>query len=123
MTGRDGGAVTVRGRHRVRGFALVEVLVALVILAVGLSGSAALQLLAVRMGEEARWREQAVSETRAILDSLQLVEHSGTGSRTLGPMVLRWRTLGSEPRRTAEVVVLQDGEGGEGSMKFLATLH
>ena len=52
-----------------RGVGLIEVLIALVVLAFGLLGIAAMQLTALRNSESSLKRSQAIAETYAILDA------------------------------------------------------
>jgi type IV pilus assembly protein PilV len=54
-----------------RGVGLIEVLIALVVLAFGLLGIAAMQLTALRNSQSALQRSQAVAETYAILDAMR----------------------------------------------------
>ena len=54
-----------------RGVGLVEVLVAVVVLAFGLLGIAAMQLTSLRNSQSALERSQAVAQTYAILDAMR----------------------------------------------------
>lgn len=54
-----------------RGVGLVEVLIAVVVLAFGLLGIAAMQLTALRNSQSALERSQAVAQTYAILDAMR----------------------------------------------------
>lgn len=60
-----------RGNRLQRGFTMVEVLVALVVLAVGLLGVAALYLDTLRGGRSALYRQQAVSLAADLGDRLR----------------------------------------------------
>jgi len=57
--------------RRQRGVGLVEVLVAVVVLAFGLLGIAAMQLTSLRNSQSALERSQAVAQTYAILDAMR----------------------------------------------------
>ncbi|MUV14413.1 type IV pilus modification protein PilV [Noviluteimonas gilva] len=58
-------------RRTQRGVGLVEVLIAVVVLAFGLLGIAAMQLTALRNSQSALERSQAVAQTYAILDAMR----------------------------------------------------
>jgi type IV pilus assembly protein PilV len=60
-----------RGPGRVAGVGMIEVLIAVVILAFGLLGIAALQLTALRKSQSSLERSQATVETYAILDAMR----------------------------------------------------
>lgn len=62
-------SVVAAGRER--GFTLIEVLVAVLVLGVGLLGVAAMQAAALRNGQSALERSQAVVQTYAILDAMR----------------------------------------------------
>jgi len=57
--------------RRQRGVGLVEVLIAVVVLAFGLLGIAAMQLTSLRNSQSALERSQAVAQTYAILDAMR----------------------------------------------------
>ncbi len=59
------------GPRRVTGVGLIEVLIAVVILAFGMLGVAALQAASLRNGESALERSQATAQTYAILDAMR----------------------------------------------------
>lgn len=65
-----------------RGFTLVEVLVALVVLEVGLLGTVGTVVLASRILSSAEQRERAVVQTGLLLDSLAGVAGAGSGLRS-----------------------------------------
>ena len=74
------------GRHRVRGVGLIEVLVAVAILAFGLLGIAALQATALRNSQSSYERSQAVTQTYSILDRMRAnlnVVHAGGYDTTM----------------------------------------
>ncbi|MDR6992783.1 type IV pilus modification protein PilV [Luteimonas sp. 3794] len=65
-----------RGKHldaarRQRGVSLIEVLVAVVVLGVGLLGTAALQATALRGGQSSFESSMAVAQTNSILESIR----------------------------------------------------
>ncbi|MBN8480627.1 MAG: type IV pilus modification protein PilV [Xanthomonadales bacterium] len=59
------------GRSVLRGFTLLEVLIALVILSFGLLGLAALQAYSVKTNQSAHFRSQATALANMMLDSLR----------------------------------------------------
>ena len=58
-------------RHYVRGMSLIEVMVSVLILAVGLLGIAAMQSYALRGGQGSLESSQAVMQTGAILEAMR----------------------------------------------------
>jgi len=58
-------------QHRAAGFSLVEVLVAILVLAVGMLGVAALQATALRNTQSSFERTQAVVESYSIIDAMR----------------------------------------------------
>lgn len=60
-----------RVRRHVMGVGMIEVLIAIVILAFGLLGIAALQMTALRNSQSALQRSQATVQTYAILDAMR----------------------------------------------------
>jgi type IV pilus assembly protein PilV len=58
-------------KSRSRGFGLIEVLVAVLVMALGMLGIAALQAVALRNSQSAYQRSQGVMETYAILDAMR----------------------------------------------------
>jgi len=61
----------LHGHRSNRGMSLIEVLIAVLILAIGLLGVAALQATALRNAQGSLARSQAVMESYAILDSIR----------------------------------------------------
>ena len=62
-----------------RGFSLIEVLVALLVLAIGLLGLAALQTTGLKFGHQSYERTQAVLQAYDVIDRMR-ANKSGTGS-------------------------------------------
>lgn len=60
-----------RGPRNVAGVGMIEVLIAIVILAFGLLGIAALQMTALRSSQSSLQRSQATVQTYAILDAMR----------------------------------------------------
>lgn len=56
---------------RPQGFSLIEVLIAITILAVGLLGVAALQTMSVRVNQSANFRSQATALAATMLDAMR----------------------------------------------------
>lgn len=77
-------------RSRTRGFTLVEVLVAMIVISVGLLGIAGLQLTAKRSGHQAWQRGLAVSYANDLVERIRMnpaaaaAYHTGLGSNALG---------------------------------------
>ncbi|HYP79313.1 MAG TPA: type IV pilus modification protein PilV [Steroidobacteraceae bacterium] len=63
--------IQTRARNRVRGFTLVEALVALLALSIGLLGVAGLQLAGLRANLSASWRSQGTYLAYDILDRMR----------------------------------------------------
>jgi type IV pilus assembly protein PilV len=64
-------AVSAAYRRRQRGFGLIEVLVAVVVLSIGLLGLAGLQLRTMRNNESSFERGMAVVETHSIVEAMR----------------------------------------------------
>jgi prepilin-type N-terminal cleavage/methylation domain-containing protein len=88
------------------GFTLVEVIVALPILAVGVLGAAGTFTLAARLLREAEARSGAVGVAAMVLDSLTLAPRPETGERREGRYNLRWST---RPLGGATMIELEVG--------------
>lgn len=76
----------IPGPNNVRGVGLIEVLVAVAILAFGLLGIAALQATALRNSQSSYQRSQAVTQTYSIMDRMRAnltVVHAGGYNTTL----------------------------------------
>src|SRR5690606_11407918 len=65
------GAIVMAARGRQGGASLIEVLVAVLIMAIGLLGIAAMQTAALRNNQSALERSQAVIQSYAILDAMR----------------------------------------------------
>ena len=65
------GRARAPARHRIGGFSMIEVLIALVILAVGLLGLALLQTMNLRYTKSAELRTQAVNLAGELLDTMR----------------------------------------------------
>ncbi len=72
-------------RYKTRGVGLIEVMVAILVLAVGLLGIAALQATTLRSSQGSLERSQAVIQTYGILDSMRAnAAAAGGGAYTIG---------------------------------------
>ena len=60
-----------RGPGRVRGMSLIEVMVSMLVLAIGLLGMAAMQSLALRGGQSSLESSQAVMQTTSIIEAIR----------------------------------------------------
>jgi prepilin-type N-terminal cleavage/methylation domain-containing protein len=81
----------MNGRMRPRcGYSLVEVVVALVILAVGLLGSVGLVETAARSVAEALSIEAALTLAEGVADSLTTLGWQASGDRSEGPFLVSW---------------------------------
>jgi prepilin-type N-terminal cleavage/methylation domain-containing protein len=74
-----------------RGFSLVEVVVALVILQVGVLATMTLTVTALDTLRVAEEVERAVTAIRLVADSLERESAAGTGTVMRGPVTVRWR--------------------------------
>lgn len=90
-----------------RGFTLVEVIVALVILEVGIVGAAGTMVLASRALAEAEHLERAVSALEGVVDSLGADGVGGAGARPFPGGEVRW----GDPVGYAVAVVAVDAAG------------
>jgi type IV pilus assembly protein PilV len=61
----------LRNPRRARGFSMIEVLIALIILAVGLLGFALLQTMSLRFAQSANYRTQATNLAYDLLDQMR----------------------------------------------------
>lgn len=66
-----------RGIRREQGFTLIEVMIAIVVLAVGLLGFALLQTMNVRFTQSANYRSQATNLSYEMLDQIRVNRISG----------------------------------------------
>jgi prepilin-type N-terminal cleavage/methylation domain-containing protein len=86
-----------------RGFTLVEVLMAMVVLEVGFLGVAGTLLLAARTMRRAESLERAVTEAGRVYDSVSSLGDVGAGEAPVAVGRLRWRV---DADRTLHVEVL-----------------
>ncbi len=68
---RHRGGITIRARHRARGFTLIEALIALLVLSIGLLGVAAMQLASLQANNGAFQRTQATFLAQDIADRMR----------------------------------------------------
>jgi Tfp pilus assembly protein PilV len=80
------------------GGSLVEILVAMVLCAIGLSASAATGIAALRLADRASASTRLVLRTGAVLDSLMTVTGPVAGISAAGTDTLRWLVAGAEAR-------------------------
>lgn len=95
------------------GFGLVELIVALTILAVGVLGLAAAAVAAHRAFMTADALERAAGAAAVVLDSLLQQRAIGAGERTLHDATVRWTAVaGARGMTTIDVIVsVEDGNG------------
>lgn len=109
-----GGRNSEANGSRVRaGYTLVEVIVAMTLLAVGLVGIVAMEGLAVRWLREAEAHSDAIEVAGTVLDSLLTVAVPEAGERTESRYQVRWATepVGMMTRIDLEVAY-HDGTAG-----------
>ena len=87
------GAVLHNFHNHSRGSTLIEVLIALLVLAVGLLGMAGLQMQALRSSHDAYLRTQA---TMLAVDGVEWLKASGTDEAGLGNLLTDWQQAVSE---------------------------
>jgi type IV pilus assembly protein PilV len=68
---RVGGGISMSRAKAMRGVSLIEVLVSVVIIAIGLLGIAAMQSMALRGSQSSLESSQAVMQTNAILEAMR----------------------------------------------------
>jgi len=90
-----------------RGYTLLEVIVALVLLEVGILGAIGTMVLASRALVQAEHLERAVSVLEGVVDSLQVDGAGGAGMRPFAGGEVRW----SEPVELGVLVVAVDLKG------------
>src|SRR5690606_29326629 len=78
------------------GLSLVEAIVALTLLAIGLLGALATQLLSARLLREAEARAGAINLAGAILDSLHAVPAPTAGERYEAGYLVRWSVMAGD---------------------------
>lgn len=89
MLSRTGGVACgprreCRSRASMRGVGLIEVMVSVLVLAVGLLGVAAMQSVALRGGQSSLESTQAVIQTNAILEAMRVNRATADGFNTGG---------------------------------------
>lgn len=104
------------------GLTLVEVIVALVVFAVGVLGAAATAGTALRLAREAAAREEAVVLASSTLDSLMQVAAPASGESVVGRYALRWSAAPAGASARIELVVEYREGGGVRRIGFGA-LH
>lgn len=115
--GRPGDPGPRPGSPRIGGFSLVEILVALVLLGLGLTGTTATLLLASRIQARA-WREgELVQRAGEVADSLVAVG-GGTGEMEVPGGLLRW-TVPAQGWGRVEAF----GVGGAGEPMAILEVH
>lgn len=108
--GRSADARDPRGRDDRSGFTLLEIVIALVILAVGALGLAATTLNVVRSAMIAELRTERVAARRAVIETVRATPYDeiGSGSETIGDYVVEW-TLREEKSDLKELAVVTVG--------------
>ncbi len=86
-----------------RGFALIEVVVALTLLGVALLGVTGSTVLAARVLRQAEATERSALEALQIIDSLSQVRTASAGERRIGRLHVTWQV----DRDTAGLVLLE----------------
>jgi len=81
-------------RNRMRGLSLIEILVSVVILAIGLLGVPAMQSLALRRGQSSLEASQAVMQTNAIIEAMR-ANRANAAAYNTGGMVCTAGTGGT----------------------------
>ncbi len=92
MTRSWGGPTRVCSDRR--GSALLDVLVAAVVLAVAVLASTAVVRRGIQTASRARFLRVSVSATRDVVDSLTLAGARAQGSRQLPPVTVVWTPVG-----------------------------
>lgn len=97
---------TTDGPHRRAGFGLTEVVVALVVFAVGALGAAALTAHAARLSIRAARIETVIGRTVALLDSLTVATAPAAGSDADPDATYAWSLAGDSAARTISVIAI-----------------
>lgn len=87
------------------GLSLVEAIVALTLLAIGLLGALATQVMAARLLREAEARASAINLAGAILDSLAAVPNPSPGERRDNRYLARWSTTPANELARIEIEI------------------
>lgn len=104
------------------GLSLVEAIVALTLLAIGLLGALATQLLSARLLREAEARAGAINLAGAILDSLHAVPAPTAGERYEAGYLVRWSVMAGDGSALIGVRVQYD-DGTATREIYFESLH
>ena len=102
----------MRRRASIAGFALVELMVAIVVLAVGVLGAVGVAVQATRRLNEAAVREAALMAATVVLDSLVAHPAPAAGSRRVDGFPTEWTTTPEAGGLRIDVVVTYAADGG-----------
>lgn len=87
---RESARLRIAGKHRLasparmRGVGLIEVMISVLVLAVGLLGIAAMQAMALRGGQSSLETSMAVMQTNALLEGMRADRAGAAGFNTAG---------------------------------------
>ena len=104
-----------RARCSVAGFTLIELTIALVLLAVGLLALVGALARALQETQAARGRHAALRHMEGIADSLAIAESAGSGAREVAGYRLDWRP---EPCGAGTCVRIRARHDGRASETF-----
>ena len=105
---------------RSTGFALVELVLALILLSVGLLGSAGLMIHSQALMRRAEVREWAAQTAQTLVDSLAIVGAIGSGGWNAPEGQVTWSTQNAGGVLRIEIVVASNLEPGADSLVFEA---